>query len=110
VCSSRLGLNSANRLVAVATTIDTVTAVGHVFLVLDPRPFGLVPEHGRLPSTRERAEARPPCQDRRAARGQWGEQPPPALEEPELDEQAAIAAAYAEQRREPADLLHALAA
>jgi hypothetical protein len=92
-------LNSANRLVAVATTIDTVTAIGHVFLVLDPRPFGLVPERGRRPNPRERAAARPPYQ---SPRNGWNRSRP--VDDDELDEQAALEAARREQQREPADL------
>src|SRR6266511_5722832 len=104
VSSSRLALDSLGRTVVIVTTPACDIEVGHVFVVLDGTAWGLVPERGRLATPQERAAARPPYQDPRAARKQWGE-PSPA--EPELDEQAAIAAAYAEQRRAPADLLAA---
>jgi hypothetical protein len=80
----------------------------HCFLVVDPRFVGLMPTLGRLPSARERSDVRAPYDPtsaKRARRSQLAEVP-----DDELDERAAVAAAYEAQRREPADLIGRVAA
>ena len=99
--SSRLGVDSQGRRVAVVT-IRTLPdlEMGHVFVVLDW--LGLFTPHGRPPTAREKAGVRTP---HRAPT-----QPPAQVPDEELDELAAVAAAYAEQRREPPDLVNLVAA
>jgi hypothetical protein len=105
--SSRLAVDQWGRKVAIITTRSPRLEPGQIFLVLDGHPFGLVPTRGRPAGARERMEA-----------GKWfydansGKRERARLEVPdeELDEQAALAAAYAEQRREPADLVNLVAA
>src|SRR5215210_5532167 len=99
VSSSRLGRDQHGRQVVIVTTPGVALNVGDVFLVLDGTLFGLFSKRGRPPTPQERAQARPPYQDPRAARKQWGEAQP--ADDAELDQHAAIAAAYLEQRREP---------
>lgn len=64
---------------------------------------GLFTPRGRPPTARERLEAKPPHQDPRNALRMWG--PPAPIVNDSLDEQAALEAAYREQRREPVDLI-----
>jgi Ser/Thr protein kinase RdoA (MazF antagonist) len=101
---SRLAFDRFGRLVAIEVDGHVWVVIGNTCKAGGPG-FGWMGQTGRPPTARERAEARPPYQDPRAARRQWGR--PATVEDDELDEQAAIAAAYAEQRRQPADLLAA---
>jgi hypothetical protein len=99
--SSRLAVDGLGRMVAVITVRLPDLEPGHCFLVVDPRLVGLMPTVGRLPSSRERTDVRAPYDPTSAKRrrAQLVEVP-----DDELDDAEAVAAAYAEQRREPADV------
>jgi hypothetical protein len=105
--SSRLAFDPHGRLVAEGTCLDLrglrwvvlgnlvySTSSGEIVL------FGWLGKSGRPPTPRERAEARPPYENPKARR--WKVQ----VDDDELDEAAAVAAAYAEQRRQPTDLVN----
>ncbi len=100
--SSRLAVDALGRTVAIVTVRLPDLELGHCFLVVDPRLIGLMPTLGRLPSPRERSDVRAPYDPTSAKRrrAQLVEAP-----DDELDEQAAVAAAYEAQRREPVDLI-----
>jgi hypothetical protein len=104
--SSRLAVDALGRTVAIVTVRLPDLEPGHCFLVVDPRLVGLMPTLGRLPSPRERTDVRAPYDPTSAKRrrAQLAEVP-----DDELDEAAAMAAAYAEQRREPVDLINVAA-
>jgi hypothetical protein len=97
-------LDRHGRTIVVVTTRSLYLEVGDVFFVLDGRPFGLVPERGRPADARERLQTARTFYDPTSAKRARQER----LEVPddELDEQAALAAAYAEQRRQPTDLVN----
>ncbi|MBA3735171.1 MAG: hypothetical protein H0W90_08240 [Actinobacteria bacterium] len=107
MCSSRLALDQYGRLIVIATSRDIVVEVGHVFLVVDPRLFGLMPERGRSATPEEQKQARVPYNAPTA--------PPLMREHPEPDddqlaEGEAIRLARLEQQRRPPDLLQTYAA
>jgi hypothetical protein len=104
--SSRLTCDQYGRAVVVVTTPSLWLAVGKQFLVIDMFELGFTPP-GRAPTAAERMSARPPYESNSAKRARRER-----LEVPddELDEQAALAAAYAEQRRTPPDLIGRVAA
>jgi hypothetical protein len=106
--SSRLAVDQWGRKVAIITTRSLWLEPGEVFLVLDGHPFGLVPTRGRPAGARERMEAGKWFYDANSGKRARAEQP--QVPDEELDEQAALAAAYAEQKREPADLVNLVAA
>ncbi len=100
MCSSRLALDQANRLIVVATTTDQVTQLGQVFLVLNVFRLGWFEPRGRRPTAREQATARPPYE---SSPRRWNK--PADVPDEELSDQAALEAAYREQTREPVDLI-----
>jgi hypothetical protein len=102
--SSRLAVDGYGRLIVEGTCLELR---GLRWLVLDGRELGLLPTHGRPPDPRERLHAREPYDPNSAKRTRADRLDVP---DEELDEQAALAAAYAEQRRQPADLLSRVAA
>jgi hypothetical protein len=104
--SSRLAVDQWGRKVAIITTRSLWLEPGEVFLVLDGHPFGLVPTRGRPPDPRERLQARDPYDSNSGKRARARLEVP----DEDLDEQAALAAAYAEQRRSPPDLVNLIAA
>jgi hypothetical protein len=96
--SSRLALDGRGRKIVVVTSSTDGLPVGYVFVVID---WGeLFTPRGRPPTARERSGARLPYNAPAAI--------PTSIEIPdeELDEQAAVAAAYAEQRKAPPDLVN----
>jgi hypothetical protein len=101
--SSRLAIDALGRTVAIVTVRLPDLEPGHCFLVLDPRLVGLMPTLGRLPSPRERADVRAPYDPTSAKRRREQQAEVP---DDDLDEVAAMAAAYAEQRRNPPDLVN----
>jgi hypothetical protein len=103
--SSRLAIDELGRTVAVITVRLPDLEPGHCFLVVDPRLVGLMPTLGRLASPRERTDVRAPYDPTSAKRARREQ-----IQDDQLDEEAAIEAAYAEQRREPTDLLNLIAA
>jgi hypothetical protein len=103
--SSRLAVDGLGRTIAVITVRLPDLEPGHCFLVIDPRLVGLMPTLGRLASSRERSDVRAPYDPTSAKRARRAQIP-----DDQLDEEAAIEAAYAEQRREPVDLLNLIAA
>jgi hypothetical protein len=100
--SSRLAVDAQGRTVVIVTSATDGLPIGHVFLVLDWRGFFTPP--GRPPSPREMLAARAPYDSNSTKRARA------EVPDDELDEQAALEAAYREQKREPADLLQAVAA
>ena len=100
--SSRLAVDAYGRTVAVVTTPLPDLDPGYRFVVVDGRLVGLLPTPDRLPSPRERMDVRAPYDSNSAKRrrAQLIEVP-----DDQLDEASALKAAYAEQRREPADLI-----
>jgi hypothetical protein len=107
VSSSRLGFDQHGRQVAVVTTRSLWLDIGDVFVVVDGRQLGLLPTQARPPDARERVEAGKHFFDANSAKRARAEQS--EIPDEELDEQAALAAAYAEQRRTPPDLLNVAA-
>lgn len=89
------------------TTRSLWLEVGTIFVVLDGRPYGLLLEPGRLPTTRERAGVRDPHDS--GARKREREQQRAEPDDDLLDDQEAIRQAMIEQRRQPPDLLNAAA-
>jgi hypothetical protein len=57
--SSRLAFDPQGRTVAIITTRSLGLEFGDVFLIVDGRPYGLLPDRARLPSPRERGAPRP---------------------------------------------------
>lgn len=103
MASSRLASDQWGRTVAVVTTsTDDGLPIGHVFVVVDWR--GFFTPLGRPPTAREIATTRVPygASNMKLARRERQEIP-----DDQLDDEAAIRAAYLEQRREPVDLLSA---
>jgi hypothetical protein len=86
----------------VVTSSTDGLPIGHVFVVVSL--FEIFEPRGRPPTTREMAAARPPYESNSAKRARRERREVP---DDELDDQAAIEAAYREQRREPVDLLNA---
>jgi hypothetical protein len=99
--SSRLAVDRWGRTIVVVTSSTDGLPIGHVFVVLDWT--GFFTPRGRAPTAREKATAKPPYS---SPRSRWNR---PQVEDDQLDEAAAVAAAYAEQRREPADLINVAA-
>jgi hypothetical protein len=56
--SSRLAFDPQGRAVAIITTRSLGLEFGDVFLIVDGRPYGLLPDGGRLPSPRDGSHAR----------------------------------------------------
>jgi hypothetical protein len=104
--NSRIAQDSSGRAVAIIRlrTLPDVE-LGHSFLILDGRTVGLLPTRARKP-TRASAEAQKQTYTPNLSR-QLREQP--AEQDDELDENAAIEAAYREQRRSPPDLVNVAA-
>jgi hypothetical protein len=98
--SSRLALDPQGRTIVVVTTPSLWLRVGERFLVLDW--LDMFEPRGRPPTVRERESTRAPYDSNSAKRqrAQLVEVP-----DDELDEAAAVAAAYAERRREPVNLI-----
>jgi hypothetical protein len=102
--SSRRALDAQGRAIVVVTTPSLWLQVGERFLVVDPFELGFT-RPGRPPTARERAASARFFYDSTSAKRQRAEVP-----DDELDEAAAVAAAYAEQRHEPVDLIGRVAA
>jgi hypothetical protein len=102
--SSRIAVDSYGRLIVEGTCLELR---GLRWLVLDGRELGLLPTQARPPDARERMQAGRTFYDPNSAKRARAER----LEVPddELDEQAALAAAYAEQRSAPPDLVNVAA-
>jgi hypothetical protein len=102
--SSRLALDPLGRTIVVVTTPSLWLQVGERFLVLNW--LDLFEPRGRPPTARERESTRAPYDSNSAKRerAQLVDVP-----NDELDEVAAVAAAYAEQRRTPRDLVNVAA-
>ena len=103
--SSRLSVDQHGRRVVVITTRSLWLEIGQVFVVVDGRPFGLVPEQGRPADARERMQTGRTFYDPTSAKRARQERPdvPDEL----LADEEAVRLAYLEQRRAPADLLNA---
>jgi hypothetical protein len=99
--SSRLAVDASGRLVCVVTVGGMAAHVGERFLVVDLFELGFT-RPGHPPSAGERDVTSRHFYDSNSAKRQRTQE---ALNDDELDEDAAVAAAYAEQRREPVDLI-----
>jgi hypothetical protein len=102
--SSRLAVDRWGRQVVVVTSSTDGLPIGHVFVVIDWKGFFTPP--GRRPTPAEMQRARLPYDPTSAKRrrAQLAETP-----DHQLDDQAAIEAAYAEQRNAPVDLVNVAA-
>jgi hypothetical protein len=108
--SSRLAFDSQGRLIAIETDGTRWLVLGNLVkstITGDTILFGWLGRSGRPPTARERATAREPY----LGPGRTNVWPRRRdRDDDDLDASNAIAAAYAEQRREPADLIHGRAA
>jgi hypothetical protein len=105
--SSRLALDQHGRTIVVITTRSLWLEVGQVFLVLDGRPFGLVPERGRPADARERLQTAKTFYDPASAKRARAERP--EVPDELLADEEAVRLAYAEQRKAPPDLVNVAA-
>jgi hypothetical protein len=100
VTGSRLVYDDRNRLVCIDLS-------GRRWLVLDLQlVLGFTPP-GRAPTAEERMRARAPYS---VSADPWRQNGRAALDDGQLDDKAALEAAYREQRREPVDLIGRAAA
>jgi hypothetical protein len=106
--SSRLAYDNHGRLIAIEDDGTRWLVLGNLVcstVTGDVILFGWLGTSGRPPTPREREEARPPYEIKK--------RPPsdrPEVPDELLNEQQALEACRREQEREPADLLHQVAA